>query len=197
MPNAGWVGVTAMISMVMKSSMAFSAPVCVYRSRFPAPRNLRFAPCFRAQPSGSRRHLAGDRGRASILPSMLLGVEASLGIVGISALGALKLFTTNIAPKRVRVVTDIDDTVKSSGNKRLLGIPLGGIDSQCEFEGAELCFVSMRQHEACLLRGSVLSVFYIFVVKSCRWLTLAARPVRLLCSAAKPFQVPYCIYILL
>ncbi|CAN0275196.1 unnamed protein product, partial [Discosporangium mesarthrocarpum] len=30
----------------------------------------------------------------------------------------------------VRVVTDIDDTVKSSGNARLAGIPLGGIDAQ-------------------------------------------------------------------
>mmetsp|Transcript_14564 Transcript_14564/g.20701 ORF Transcript_14564/g.20701 Transcript_14564/m.20701 type:complete len:348 (+) Transcript_14564:3-1046(+) len=32
----------------------------------------------------------------------------------------------------LRVVTDIDDTVKSSGNKRLVGIPLGGIDAQYE-----------------------------------------------------------------
>jgi hypothetical protein len=32
----------------------------------------------------------------------------------------------------LRVVTDIDDTVKSSGNKRLAGIPLGGIDAQYE-----------------------------------------------------------------
>lgn len=31
-----------------------------------------------------------------------------------------------------RVVTDIDDTVKSSGNIRLAGIPLGGIDGQYE-----------------------------------------------------------------
>ena len=30
----------------------------------------------------------------------------------------------------VRVITDIDDTVKSSGGKTLLGIPLGGIDKQ-------------------------------------------------------------------
>lgn len=30
----------------------------------------------------------------------------------------------------LRVVTDIDDTVKSSGGVRLLGIPLGGIDTQ-------------------------------------------------------------------
>ena len=27
----------------------------------------------------------------------------------------------------VRVITDIDDTVKSSGGKKILGIPLGGI----------------------------------------------------------------------
>lgn len=34
------------------------------------------------------------------------------------------------AERLLRVVTDIDDTVKSSGNKRLVGIPLGGIDAQ-------------------------------------------------------------------
>ena len=32
--------------------------------------------------------------------------------------------------KAYKVVTDIDDTVKSSGGVRLLGIPLGGIDTQ-------------------------------------------------------------------
>lgn len=63
---------------------------------------------------------------------MLLGVETGIGIVGLGALNALRLFTANIAPKRVRVVTDIDDTVKSSGNKRFLGVPLGGIDAQCK-----------------------------------------------------------------
>lgn len=66
-------------------------------------------------------------------PSMLLlGGEAGIGIVGISAVGAIRLLTANLVRKRVRVVTDIDDTVKSSGNKRLLGVPLGGIDAQCE-----------------------------------------------------------------
>lgn len=63
---------------------------------------------------------------------MLLGVETGAGLLGLGALGALRAFTSGIAPKRVRVVTDIDDTVKSSGNKRILGIPLGGIDAQCE-----------------------------------------------------------------
>lgn len=66
----------------------------------------------------------------------MLGVDAGFGLAGISALGALRLLTsTAVAPKRVRVVTDIDDTVKSSGNKRLFGIPLGGIDAQCEKRG--------------------------------------------------------------
>lgn len=63
---------------------------------------------------------------------MLLGGEAGIGIVGVSAVGAIRLLTANLVRKRVRVVTDIDDTVKSSGNKRLLGVPLGGIDAQCE-----------------------------------------------------------------
>lgn len=63
---------------------------------------------------------------------MLLGVDTSAGLLGLGALGALRAFASSITPKRVRVVTDIDDTVKSSGNKRLLGIPLGGVDAQCE-----------------------------------------------------------------
>lgn len=63
---------------------------------------------------------------------LLAGFEAGLGIVGISAVGAIRLLTANLVRNRVRVVTDIDDTVKSSGNKRLLGVPLGGIDAQCE-----------------------------------------------------------------
>lgn len=65
----------------------------------------------------------------------MLGVDAGFGLASISALGALRLFTSTVAPKRVRVVTDIDDTVKSSGNKRLFGVPLGGIDAQCEKKG--------------------------------------------------------------
>lgn len=66
-------------------------------------------------------------------PASMIGVDAGFALAGISALGALRLFkSTAVAPKRVRVVTDIDDTVKSSGNKRLLGVPLGGIDAQCE-----------------------------------------------------------------
>lgn len=64
---------------------------------------------------------------------MLLGVDASAGIVGLGAISALRLLSSSITPKRVRVITDIDDTVKSSGNKRLMGIPLGGIDAQCEY----------------------------------------------------------------
>lgn len=61
----------------------------------------------------------------------MLGVDVGLGL-GVGALGALRVLTGSVSPKRVRVVTDIDDTVKSSGNKRLFGVPLGGIDAQCE-----------------------------------------------------------------
>eukprot|EP00752_Nemacystus_decipiens_P010295 g9173.t1 len=60
----------------------------------------------------------------------MLGVDAGFGLASVSALGALRLITSTVVPKRVRVVTDIDDTVKSSGNKRLFGVPLGGIDAQ-------------------------------------------------------------------
>lgn len=64
-------------------------------------------------------------------PTSMLSVDIGLGL-GVGALGALRVLTESISPKRVRVVTDIDDTVKSSGNKRLFGVPLGGIDAQCE-----------------------------------------------------------------
>lgn len=68
---------------------------------------------------------------------MLLGLDTGAGLLGLGALGALRAFTSSLTPKRVRVVTDIDDTVKSSGNKRILRIPLGGIDAQCE-EGVHI-----------------------------------------------------------
>ena len=45
-----------------------------------------------------------------------------------------KAFENNIKSEKneefIRVVTDIDDTVKSSGGVKLFGIPLGGIDRQ-------------------------------------------------------------------
>ena len=43
------------------------------------------------------------------------------------------LQTTALQPGRpIQVVVDVDDTVKSSGNVRILDIPLGGIDAQYE-----------------------------------------------------------------
>ena len=39
------------------------------------------------------------------------------------------LYSRASAPAGIRVITDIDDTVKSSGGVKLLGIPLGGIDT--------------------------------------------------------------------
>lgn len=39
-----------------------------------------------------------------------------------------KIFNGKDAVVPVRVITDIDDTVKSSGGVRLFGIALGGID---------------------------------------------------------------------
>lgn len=41
---------------------------------------------------------------------------------------AMKSFSK---PPSTKVVTDIDDTVKSSGGVKLFGIPLGGIDVSC------------------------------------------------------------------
>lgn len=126
MRYAGPLTAFAMATFVA-SSLSFRPIVLrtsrnVYATRLEASERCRRG-CFRGRT---------QRGRGQIRPSMLLGVDTGLGIVGISALSALRLFSANMAPKRVRVVTDIDDTVKSSGNKRLLGIPLGGIDAQCK-----------------------------------------------------------------
>lgn len=116
MPSAGWLAAVIMSTLV-KSSVAFRISPKIGRE-------------IRVTQLHSFRccNYTTSRGR----PSMLLGGEAGIGIVGISAVGAIRLLTANLVRKRVRVVTDIDDTVKSSGNKRLLGVPLGGIDAQCE-----------------------------------------------------------------
>lgn len=89
---------------------------------------MRFA---RARSTSKRTHPLHRQLGHQLPLHMLLGVDASAGIVGLGAISALRLLTSSITPKRVRVMTDIDDTVKSSGNKRLMGIPLGGIDAQC------------------------------------------------------------------
>ncbi|CAN0346738.1 unnamed protein product [Ectocarpus sp. 8 AP-2014] len=96
--------------------------------------------CFRRYLNGDNRSIScsstGNVGRERLQSlqraASMLGMDAGLGVAGLSALSAVRLFTASITPKRVRVVTDIDDTVKSSGNKRLFGVPLGGIDAQCE-----------------------------------------------------------------
>lgn len=92
--------------------------------------DLHAAGCLRAGGT-RRRHPQLSRIRP-LTPSMLLDIDASFGIIGLGALSAFRFCTTTITPKRVRVVTDIDDTVKSSGNRRFFGIPLGGIDAQCK-----------------------------------------------------------------
>ena len=123
MPSAGRLAAVIMSTLV-KSSVAF-----------------RITPHIGREASMTQLHTlqrsfrccAYTTSRPRPTPSMLLaGFEAGLGIVGISAVGAIRLLTANLVRNRVRVVTDIDDTVKSSGNKRLLGVPLGGIDAQCE-----------------------------------------------------------------
>ena len=51
----------------------------------------------------------------------------------VALLAAALLQTTALQPGRpIQVVVDVDDTVKSSGNVRILDIPLGGIDAQYE-----------------------------------------------------------------
>ena len=51
----------------------------------------------------------------------------------VALLAAALLQTAALQPGRpIQVVVDVDDTVKSSGNVRLLDIPLGGIDAQFE-----------------------------------------------------------------
>lgn len=59
-----------------------------------------------------------------------LGIE---GIFHIPSPPPFPLFNrySNAHPLRIlQVITDIDDTVKSSGGLRLLGVALGGIDTQ-------------------------------------------------------------------
>ena len=51
----------------------------------------------------------------------------------VALVAAALLRTAALQPGRpIQVVVDVDDTVKSSGNVRLLDIPLGGIDAQFE-----------------------------------------------------------------
>lgn len=96
-------------------------------------RHYLLLPCCHRTSSGGRSSTRSPVNLQQSVSLSMLGVDAGFGLAGISALGALRLFTsTVVTPKRVRVVTDIDDTVKSSGNKRLFGVPLGGIDAQCE-----------------------------------------------------------------
>ena len=57
----------------------------------------------------------------------------------------------------VRVITDIDDTVKSSGGKTLLGIPLGGIDKQYRrgefYPGVFQFILELSRHGAAAAKG--------------------------------------------
>ena len=51
----------------------------------------------------------------------------------VALFAAALLQTTALQSTRpIQVVVDVDDTVKSSGNVRILDIPLGGIDAQYE-----------------------------------------------------------------
>lgn len=57
----------------------------------------------------------------------------------------------------VRVITDIDDTVKSSGGKTLFGIPLGGIDKQYRrgefYPGVFQFILELSRHGAAAAKG--------------------------------------------
>lgn len=116
----------SIVGMILASCVSLR----VIPTRIVGTRHLHPPGCLRA--CGTRTgHSQLNRIRP-LTPSMLLDIDASFGIIGLGALSAFRLFTTTITPKRVRVVTDIDDTVKSSGNRRFFGIPLGGIDAQCK-----------------------------------------------------------------
>ena len=69
---------------------------------------------------------------------------------------AALLQTTALQPRPIQVVVDVDDTVKSSGNVRILDIPLGGIDAQYErgefYPG--VCDFCFELASACLLYTS-------------------------------------------
>ena len=67
----------------------------------------------------------------SLVPKVTHGISQSkknLQSVTITAVN--KNYATSNSYSSTKVVTDIDDTVKSSGGVRLFGIPLGGIDTQ-------------------------------------------------------------------
>lgn len=71
------------------------------------------------RPRSSRRPAAATGRRRAVAVAAVRGVEP-----GSRGLG--RLLTT---PGNIQVITDIDDTVKSSGGVALAGIPLGGVDS--------------------------------------------------------------------
>lgn len=134
MPRPRLITFSAMVTLLASSSSAF-------RSLLLRPSHVHALQLARI--SSKRCH--PDRWpwgqQLSVRTGVFMGIETSAGILGLGALTALRFFTSSITPKRLRVVTDIDDTVKSSGNKRILGIPLGGIDAQCESTRGGWCTV--------------------------------------------------------
>jgi hypothetical protein len=65
-----------------------------------------------------------------VLPLLVMCVALPLGS---HQLGAHRSTMSLLDDRRpLRVVTDVDDTIKSSGNKRVAGIALGGTDAQFE-----------------------------------------------------------------
>lgn len=147
MPYSGGRLSTFLMSSLVVSSVAFRPEALragrkVDATRLQQASKRCLSSGFRCRTSRTSRHHQQTPKRVLSPPStsvlsikstaLPLWANTQLGTVRISARSALRLLTSSIPPKRVRVVTDIDDTVKSSGNKRLLGIPLGGIDAQCE-----------------------------------------------------------------
>ena len=65
-----------------------------------------------------------------VVPRVAMGSRSAFDTATKRAAMDKSSSTVGSGKKAYKVVTDIDDTVKSSGGVKLLGIPLGGIDTQ-------------------------------------------------------------------
>lgn len=112
--DARWLTGTACLVASPKAFRPFSQLPCCFRRHLNGDNMKSIS---HSSWSSSTSSVGRERLQHLQQAASMLGMDAGLGMAGLSALSAVRLFTTSISPKRVRVVTDIDDTVKSSGNK--------------------------------------------------------------------------------
>lgn len=105
--------------------------------------------------------------RSSAIPSLRLQLALSSPNIernrpNISEIDIDDTFYNNYYEVGTRVVTDIDDTVKSSGGIKLFGIPLGGIDVSLDLG---LCRY-LTDSYLVLLRYNIVEVYFIQVLSN-------------------------------